>query len=68
MPNDRTPKTSALIALMGWIALGSLTLLWTPQGAGPSIALALLRLAAVVQGLKALFAAAGLVPPSLAKE
>jgi hypothetical protein len=68
MPNDTTPRTTALIALMAWAMIGGLTLVWNPEGTLPSLALSLLRLAALVQGLRAIFIAAGLVPPSQAKE
>jgi len=68
MPNDTTPRTTALMALMGWTMIGGLTLVWSPEGTLPSLALALLRLAALVQALRAAFTAAGLVPPASAKE
>ncbi len=53
---------------MAWAMIGGLTLVWNPEGTLPSLALSLLRLAALVQGLRAIFIAAGLVPPSQAKE
>ncbi|WP_374346486.1 hypothetical protein [Phenylobacterium sp.] len=56
------------MALMGWTMIGGVTLVWSPEGTLPSLALALLRLAALVQALRAAFTAAGLVPPANAKE
>lgn len=68
MPNDPTSKPAALIALMGWALTAALTLVWSPEGVLPGLALSLLRLAAIAQGLRAAFTAAGLVPPGLMKE